>query len=159
MIKQSTLTEKHYLSKIKNDLMYIKTIADQSNNAQIAFIIASAIAIKFHRYIDQRTITHILNEKTLLKNKVSLLDIKQVLHELNFSTDAVKATDPLALQYLSHEILITQDIKQNFIALAGLFQNNLHFIYGKFEHEVLLCSVNKSSFIDHYSNNKFLILK
>lgn len=159
MIKTCSSPEKSYLSEIRTDLLKIKTTNDESNNARIAFIIASAIAVKFNVHVDQNSITQRLNEKTQFHRKISLLDIKQVINELGYSIDPVQASDPFALQKLSREILITQDSEQNFISLVGLSSTNLYFIYGKFNREVIVCPITKSAFLNHYTSNKFLVFK
>ena len=159
MMNTCSYPEKSYLSEIRANLLKIKTTDDESNNARIAFIIASAIAVKFHTGVDQKTITQRLNEKTQFQRKVSLLDIKQVINELGYAIDPVQTNNRFALQKLSREILITQDSEQNFISLVGLHSTNLYFIYGKFDREAIVCPVSKSAFLNRYTSNKFLIFK
>lgn len=159
MINTCSYPEKSYLSEIRTNLLKIKTTDDESNNGRIAFIIASAIAVKFNVHVDQHTITQHLNAKTQFQRKVSLLDIKQVVNELGYSIDPVQTNTPFALQKLSHEILITQDSEQNFISLVGLHGANLYFIYGKFDREAIVCPVSKSAFLNRYTSNRFLIFK
>lgn len=159
MIKTCSNSEKSYLSEIRNHLLRVKTTNDESENARIAFIIASAIATKFNISVDQNTITQRLNQKTQLQRQVSFLDIKQVIHELGYVSEGLKATTPLALQSLSREILITQDADKNYIALVGQSNINLYFIYGEFNREAIVCPITKSTFLKSYSNSTFLVLR
>lgn len=159
MINTCSSPEKSYLSEIRTNLLRIKTTDDESNNARIAFIMASAIAVKFNVHVDQHTITQRLNAKTQFQRKVSLLDIKQVINELGYSIDPVQTNNLFALQKLSREILITQDSEQNFISLVGLHNTKLYFVYGKFDREAIVCPVSKSAFLNRYSSNKFLVFK
>ncbi len=155
----SAPTHATFLSEIKTALHNIKMNNDESNQSRIAFIIASAIANKFHKPVDQREITKRLNQKTFFKNTVSLLDIKQVINELGYSVEAIQTTNPQALQRLSNEVLITMDNDKNIISLVNNSESILYFIYGKFSNDAIVCPVHKSLFMNNFTNNKFLILQ
>lgn len=152
-------TETASLSEIKTALLNIKMNNDESNQSRVAFIIASAIANKFHKPVDQSEITRLLNQKTLFRNTVSLLEIKQVINELGYSANAIETNNSQALQNLSHEVLITMDNQHNFISLVNTSESTVYFIYGKFSNDVIVCPIQKKLFLNNFTNHKFLILQ
>lgn len=150
--------ETNYLKYIQSVLSNIKTKKDESNAAKIAFIIAAAISSKFNQSVDQEQILQLLIQKTQNKRAVSYLDIKQVLNNLGFSVDAIQSNNTDILTELSQYTFITQDSQNNYIANIASSDSKLYFIYGKFEQDAIICSLNRSLFLRNFSNNKFLIL-
>lgn len=155
--EQINIDPKHF-AHVKNILRNVIISNDESNHSKIAFIISVAIAAQFKVKIDQENISKKILTKTGNNRQVSLLDIKQIIHELGYATKAVQTHQHQFQDYLSKQILITQDNQNNFITLIDASESNIYFIFGKIKTDVILYSLPTNKFLEHLNNHKFLIL-
>lgn len=154
-----TIPEPQYLAAIKSKLSQIKTIDENTNQANIAYIISAAISAQSkNKIIKQNNINKILGEKSQNVEHISFLQIKQVLNKLGTRVSTVQVNNAKSLVLLKNKVLITQDKYKNYITLVASSETTLYFLYGKNQSDAILCPINKQLFNNGFTINKFIVL-
>lgn len=147
------------MDQIQQSLSHIQVNLADSNTSNIAFIIASAITSKHPTNVDTQSIATYLQQGRVREDTYTLLDIKKVFDHFQLSIDTSKDASPTELLSLTNEVLIAQDQQKNVFAVVGASKKYVYLVYGIVNHEALICSIEKSEFINAFTTNKFLILR
>ncbi len=153
------LPESNYLSEIQQRLSLISINQDNTNVANIAYIISAAFNSEYKSSIDISYVSTILNKDDSNQRKISLLDIKRTLTAIGARVDAEQYTSLQEILNLTNKVIISKDHYNNYYAMIGSSPNYVYLVYGINNQRALICPVSKVEYVTSYTTNKFLILE
>ncbi len=150
--------EQNYLSNIEQRLSRISVNQDNSNVANIAYIIAAAFNAQYQSAIETRNISMILNQEISNQKKVSLLDVKRTLAAIGANVDVERDISLKEIAELTNKVIITRDQFKNYYALIFSSPTYVYLVYGINNQQALVCPMTKSEYLRKYVTDKALIL-